>query len=127
MSYEWPLGSHGQQMDASAEPLLPLPLEEHVAALKAGAAVDAFARKRAVQIITHGHTPEADLRRPIGALAIEAKARLSALTEIVGGYQGRMNLPPERREQCLRYIEIAGGILLALWERASAEAEECGE
>ena len=102
MKPEWPL--LGAEAGA-AEPLLPLPLEEHVAAIKAGAAVDAFARKRAVQIITHGHTPEADLEKSIALLAHEAKARLTAFTEIVP--MGRMNLPPERREQCIRYVEIA--------------------
>jgi hypothetical protein len=108
---------------AGAEPLLPLPLAEMVAAIKAGGAVDAFAAKRAVQILTHGHTPEKDLERPIGVIAIEAKHRLDALTEIVGGYNGRMNLPRERREQCLRYIEITGGLLLSLWDRVQVEID----
>lgn len=106
---------------APAQPLLPLPLPELVASIKASGAVDAFARKRAVQITEHGHTPDADLKRPIGSLAIEAKSRLHALTEIVGGHTGRMNCQPERREQCLRYVEIAGGILLSLWERMQVE------
>lgn len=121
MKQEWPL--LGTEAGA-AQPLLPLPLPELVAAIKVSGAVDAFARKRAVQIVQHGHTPEADLKRSIGALAMEAKARLHALTEIVGGHEGRMNLPPERREQCLRYIEIAGGICLSLWERVQVEVPD---
>lgn len=110
--------------EAGAQPLLPLPLPELVAAIKSGPALDAIARKRAVQICEHGHSPENDLTRPIGALAIEAKRRLDALTEIVGGYNGRMNLPCERRDQCQRYVEIAGGILLALWERMQVEVPD---
>jgi hypothetical protein len=109
---------------AAAQPLLPLPLPELVALIKASPALNAFATKRAVQIGVHGHTPEADLDRPIGALACEAKTRLDALTEIVGGRNGRMNLPRERREQCLRYIEIAGGILISLWDRVQLEVPD---
>jgi hypothetical protein len=115
---EWPLLGAGE----AAEPLLPLPLEEHVAAIKAGGAVDAFARKRAVQIVTHGHTPEADLEKSIAVLAHEVKARLNAFTEIMP--IGRMNLPPLRRDQCIRYVEIAGGILIALWDRCQVEVPE---
>lgn len=104
------------------QPLLPLALDEHVELIRAGRAVDAICRKRAVQMLTHGHTAEKDLERTIAALANEAKYRLTGLTEIVG--RDAMNLPPERRDQCLRYIEIAGGILLALWERCQVEVAE---
>lgn len=121
MNHEWPL--LGREVEA-AEPLLPLPLEEHVAVIKSSPAIDAFARKRSVQVVTHGHTAEADLQHSIGTLAMEAKARLNALTEIVGGYQGRMDLPPGRREQCMRYVEISGALLIALWERCQAEPQE---
>lgn len=107
-------------------PLLPLGLEEHVERIKAGPAIDAFVRKRAVQILTHGHTPETDLAKPIGLIACAAKQRLDALTEIVGGPYGRMNLPPdpELRARCIRYIDIAGGILIALRERIQVEVPE---
>lgn len=121
MNQQWPLGEAGEAAD---QPLLPLAFHEQVELIRAGAALDAFARKRAVQIVTHGHTPENDRERAIGALACEAKARLNALTEVVGGYEGRMNLPPERREQCLRYIEIAAGIMIALWDRCQVEVPE---
>lgn len=147
MNHQWPLGKGAAQpvwgtgeprrgeaaaaamagLDGpagSTQPPLPLALEEHVALIRAGAAVEAFARKRAVQILTHGHTPDKDLERPIGALAVAAKLRLDALTEIVGGFNGRMTLPAERREQCLRYVEIAGGILIALWDRCQAEVSQ---
>lgn len=132
MTHEWPpqewprpeprrapVGVDGR---ATESPMLPLALEEHVALIKAGAAIDAFARKRAVQIVTHGHTPERDLERSIALLAHEAKYRLNAFTEIVP--IGRMNLPPANRERCIRYIEIAAGILIALWERCQVEVPE---
>jgi hypothetical protein len=119
MSHEWPLPKAATD---EAAPLLPLALEDHVQLIKTGRAIDAFARKRAVQIVTHGHSPEKDLERSIGILAHEAKCRLNAFNEIVP--LGRMNLPPEQRERCLRYVEIAGGILLALWERCQVEVPE---
>jgi hypothetical protein len=139
MKHEWPIESRaaaGAGPGASAPfapaaiaaddgaPLLPLALEEHVALIRSSAAIDAFARKRAVQIVTHGHTPEADLEKPIGLLACEAKSRLDAFTEIAGGRYGRMNLPAEHRERCLRYVEIAAGILVALWDRCQVEVDE---
>ena len=37
---------------------------------------------------------------------------------------GRMNLPPLSRERCIRYVEIAGGIILALWDRCQVEVPE---
>jgi hypothetical protein len=107
---------------AADQPLLPIALEEHVALIKSGAALDAFARKRAVQIVTHGHTSEKDLERSIAMLAHAAKTRLNAFTEIVP--VGRMNLPPANRERCIRYVEIAGGLLIALWERCQVELPE---
>jgi hypothetical protein len=118
MKQEWPLG----WAEGAAQPLLPLPPEELVASIKAGAALDAFARKRAMQILTHGHTPERDLERSIAELAHEAKARLNAFTEIMP--MGRMNLPPLSRERCIRYVEIAGGILIALYDRCQVEVPE---
>lgn len=125
MKPEWPIVA-AERADPPAaddrQPLLPLALSEHVELIKGGAALDAFARKRASQIVTHGHTPEADLQRPIAALANEAKYRLTAITEVLG--RNRMNLPPERREQCMRYIEIAGGILISLWDRCQVEVDE---
>jgi hypothetical protein len=122
MNQEWPVGPPAAADDA--EPLLPLVLEDHVALIKASAAVDAIARKRAVQIVSHGHTLEADLARPPGLLACEAKARLNAFTEIAGGRDGRMTLTPQQRERCLRYVEIVGGIVISLWERCQAEVPE---
>jgi hypothetical protein len=121
---EWPLPGAALAGDAQSA-LSPAPLLERaalVAAIKAGPAVEAFATKRAVQILTHGHTPERDLEESIALLAYEAKARLNAFTEIMP--LGRMNLPPLRREQCLRYVEIAGGILIALWDRCQVEVPE---
>lgn len=121
MKYEGPLGSvPGAAADPpAAMPLLPLALEEHVALIRSGAALDAFARKRAVQILTHGHTPEADLARSIAEIVHGAKARLNAFTEIVP--LGRMNLAPAQRERCLRYIEIGGAMLIAAWDRCQVE------
>jgi hypothetical protein len=123
MTYEWPLlGNEAEVSSTPAPPLLQL--SELTARIRAGQAIDAIAAKRALQILTHGHTPEKDLEKPIGLLALEAKARLDALTEIVGGVAGRMNLPRDRREQCLRYVEIAGGIILSLWDRCQVEVPE---
>lgn len=133
LAHEWPLGNGNAQpaLDAGAqrpaeatdaEPLLPLAFEEHVEMIKAGAAIDAIARKRAVQILTHGHTPAKELEQSIAMLAHAAKHRLDAFTEIVP--LGRMNLPPAQRERCLRYIEIAGGLLVSLWDRCQTEVPE---
>jgi hypothetical protein len=119
MKQEWPIG---RALEEAGEPLLPLALEEHVAAILASPAIAAFARKRAVQTVTHGHSLEADLERDIARLAHEAKARLNAFTEIVP--RGRMNLPPANRERCLRYVEIAGALVIALWERCQVEVPE---
>jgi hypothetical protein len=107
---------------ADAQPFLPLAFNEHVALIRAGPAIDAFVRRRAGQMVTHGHTPESDLARSIGFIANEARWRLAALHEIVG--PNRMNLPPGRREQCVRYIESAGGILISLWDRVHTEVPE---
>lgn len=120
MKQEWPLRAASDA--GAAQPLLPLPLPELVASIRASAAVDAFATKRAVQISVHGYTPESELERPIADIAREAMARLHAFNNYV--MPGRMNLPPERREQCIRYIEVAGGILLALWDRCHAEVSD---
>lgn len=119
MSREWPLGKAPEA--AADQPLLPLAFHEHVELIRSGPALEAFARKRATQILTHGHTPLRDLERPIAAIANEAKYRLTGLTEILG--RDAMSLPPERREQCMRYVEIAGGILVALWHRCQAGPE----
>jgi hypothetical protein len=110
MSYEWPLGKDARSQcgalassgltegagacPASApsvsQPLLPLALEDHVVLVKASAAFDAIARKRAVQILDHGHTPAEDLERDLAHLVLEAKARLHAFLDLVP--RGRMNL-----------------------------------
>lgn len=117
MKPEWPI----TRPEAAQQPL-PLALDEHVALVMASPALRAFAAKRAVQIVTHGHTPEADLERSIAELAHHAKHRLNAFTEIMP--MGRMNLPPANRERCIRYVEIAGALLIALWERCQAEVPE---
>lgn len=119
MRHERPLG---KALEAGAQPLLPLPFPEVVAAIKASGAVGAFARRRAGQIIHSGHTSESDLTKGIGQLASEAQYRLAALHEIVGRY--RMNLPPGRRGDCLKYIEGAGAVLIALWDRCQTEVPE---
>jgi hypothetical protein len=119
MTHDWPLG---KAVEAGAQPLLPLPFPEVVAAVKSSGAIDAFARRRAGQIIHSGHTPESDLTKGIGQLAAEAQYRLAALHEIVGRY--RMNLPHGRRSDCFKYIEGAGAVLIALWERCQVEVPE---
>lgn len=119
MSHPSPIDRHALEQ---AQPLLPLDFNELVAAVRASRAVDAFARHRAGQIIHTGHTPESDLTKGIGQLASEAQYRLSALHEIVGRY--RMNLPPGRRSDCLKYIEGAGAVLIALWERVQVEVPD---
>lgn len=77
MSHEWPIGP-AQLTPAPDQPLLPLDFNEHVELIRSSAAIAAFARKRAVQILQHGHTPEADLEKSLAFLAREAKARLHA-------------------------------------------------
>jgi hypothetical protein len=119
MKPEWPIGADEADQ---AQPFLPIALDEHVAVIRSGAAIDAFARKRAVQIVTHGHTPESDLAKSPAELVIEAKARMHAFLEIMP--RGRMNLPPATRERCLRYIEISAACLIAAWERCQVEVPE---
>lgn len=119
MSHEWPLPKVALE---EAEPLLPLALDEHIAVIRSSPAIDAIARKRAVQILAHGHTPEADLDKPPAELAREAKARLHAFLDYMPVKQ--MNLPAARREQLLRYIEVSGALLVALWERCQVEVPE---
>jgi hypothetical protein len=120
MKPEWPVGAPAAE--DGAQPLLPLAFDEHVAVLLASPALAAFARKRATQMLTHGHTAEADLERTLDRLATEAKARMHAFLDFVGPH--RMNLPRGRREQCLRYIEVAGALLMALWDRCQVEVPE---
>lgn len=104
------------------QPLLPLAFSEHVELIKAGRAVDAFARRRAGQMVSHGHTPEADLARSPGYLAKEAKDRLHAFLDYMG--PSRMNLPPERRAQLIRYIDTCGAMLIALRDRVETEVPD---
>lgn len=104
------------------QPLLPLAFHEHVELIKSGAAIEAFVRTRAVQIVTHGHTPESDLEKSISAICDQARWRLQAFADFAGAY--RMNLPRERRAQCIRYVESAGGILISLWDRCQVEVPE---
>lgn len=118
MKPEWPL--LGQE--AGAQPLLPLPFHEHVAVVKSSPAIEAFARRRAGQMINSGHTPETDLEKPPGKLAREALWRLTAFLEITGPQ--RMNMPPMRRADCLKYVEGAGAMLIALWERLQVEVPD---
>jgi hypothetical protein len=120
MSAEWPITKPAA--GEPAEPLLPLAFSEHVELIKASRAVDAFARRRAGQMVSHGHTPESDLAHPPAHIAREAKDRLHAFLDFMG--PGRMNLPPERRAQLLRYVETSGAILIALWERLQVEVPD---
>lgn len=114
-----PEGAASASLPLSTEDAL---FEALVAEIKASPAVDAFCRKRASQMLHHGHTPEADLDRPPIEIAREAAARLHAF----GNYAlpNRMNLPAARVEQCQRYIEVCGGILLSLWDRIQTEVPE---
>lgn len=122
MKYEWPLGKAGEAADAdNPQPLLPLALDEHIAAIMATPAIAAFARKRAVQIVEHGHTAEQDLERDLVHLVNEAKNRLHAFIDIVP--RGRMNLTPVQRDRALRYLEIGGALLIAAWLRCQVEVD----
>jgi hypothetical protein len=104
------------------QPLLPLGFHEQVEIVMASPAIRAFARHRVGQIVHRGHTAESDLGKGIGQLAAEAQYRLAGLHDIVGRY--RMNLPPGRRGDCMKYIEGAGAVLIALWERVQVEVPE---
>lgn len=136
MKQEWPIGHAEAEarspqnawgaIEEGAQPFLPLAMDEHVAAILASPAAQAFARKRAVQVLQHGHTPDKDLERTIDYLVAQAKYRLQCFMD----YSGRdrlMNPPPERRDQLIRYVEIAGALLIAAWERLQAEVPEDGQ
>jgi hypothetical protein len=105
-----------------AEPLLPLAFTEHVELIRSSNAVSAFCRSRAAQILTHGHTPEANLEKSIAEICDQARWRLQGFWEFAMPY--RMNLPPERRSACIRQLESAGGILISLWDRVHVEVPE---
>jgi hypothetical protein len=120
LSAEWPLPKPAAA-DA-AEPLLPLVFSEHVELIRSGRAVDAFARRRAGQMVSHGHTAESDLDKPPAYLAKQAKDRLHAFLDFMDPQ--RMNLPPERRAQLLRYVDTAGAMLIALRERIETEVPD---
>jgi hypothetical protein len=122
MSYEWPLGCGNGQEAAAADPSPPLRFYDEVARIKAGGAIEAFARKRAGHIINAGHTAENDLTKPPGYIARQAKGSLSAFIDIVGPC--RMNMPPMRRSDCLKLVEAAGAKLIALWDRLQIEVDE---
>jgi hypothetical protein len=114
------------QPAADAEqPLLPLAFHEHVELIRSSRAVGAFARRRAGQIVNKGHTLESDLSKAPGAIAREALWRLTAFLEIVGPQ--RMDLPPGRREQCMKYVEGAGASLIALWDRLQQPVRGTGD
>jgi hypothetical protein len=120
MSYEWPLG---WAREAALTPASsPLHFLDQVAVIRGSDAIEAFARRRAGQIQTCGHTPQTDLEKSIGHIAAQAQYRLSALHEIVG--RDLMNLPRDKRAQCLGYIESAGATLIALWERCQSEVPD---
>jgi hypothetical protein len=106
----------------SAPQQLPLDFGEQYDKVMASRALRAFARRRVGQMIYRGHTTERDLEKGIGQIAAEAQYRLAALHDIVGRY--RMNLPPERRKDCMKYIESAGAVLISLWERCQVEVPE---
>lgn len=119
MSYEWPL--LGQEAEGQAAHRSSA-FYDHMAQVKASPAIDAFARRRAGQIINRGHTLESDLKKAPGIIARQAKGSLSAFLDIIGPY--RMNMPPARRSECLNAIESAAANLIALWERLQHEVPE---
>lgn len=110
----------GQEAEG-AQPLLPLPFREQIALVKASPAIEAFARKR-VGHMSIGHTPESDLTKPPAHFARQARGSLSALIDAIGPY--RMNLPPAARTDCMKRIEGAAAMLIALWERVQVEVPE---
>ena len=121
--FEWPLlgpaeGAGGDEHAAAGV----LRFYDHVALIRASDAVEAFARRRAGQIVHKGHTLESDLGKAPGVIARQAKGSLSTFLDIIGPY--RMNMPPQRRTECLRAIESAGANLIALWERLQIEVDE---
>lgn len=108
--------------DQSAQPFLPLALHEHVELILGSAAVRAFAEARAVQMLKHGHTPAQDLDRGIDFLVREARERLTCYLDYAGF--GRMTPAPERHDQLLRYLDKAGGLLIAARDRHLATIDD---
>ncbi len=105
--------------------MLPLALHDHIELVRSGAAVSAFAARRAEQMLRWGHTPESDLDRTIDDLVRAAADRLRSFTEITG--RGLMELPPARRDMLIRKIEIAGALLIAAHERVFSQVPEQSE
>lgn len=122
--FEWPLlGLEAEGVgDAEHAAVNVLRFYDVVDQVRRSDAVEAVARRRAGQILHSGHTPESDLAVAPGKLAREALWRCQAFLEVVGPY--RMNLPPQRRRDCLKYIEGAAASLVALWDRVQVEVDE---
>jgi len=111
---------------AASQAMLPLALHEHVELIRSGAAVTAFAERRAEQMLRFGHSPDADLGRTIDYLVREAMSRLHAFVDITG--KGRlMAPPPARRDMLIRKVEIAGALLFAAYDRLHAEIADADE
>jgi hypothetical protein len=71
--YEWPLTGGREPEAERMPPSAPLNFYALVAEIRKSEAVEAFARRRAGQIIHTGHTPESDLEKGIGQIASEAQ------------------------------------------------------
>jgi hypothetical protein len=117
------VGLGGGPRQETNQPLLPLTFTDHVRLIKDGRAIDAFARRRAGAIASHGHSAEADLAKCPGQLASEVHWRMAAFIDVMGRY-GRMNMPRGRRVELLRRVETAGAMLIALWDRLQVEVPE---
>lgn len=110
------MNAERQPSPDQAQPLLPLAMHEFIVEILQSSAVAAFAGRRVEQIIHYGHTDDGDLA--LDHLVREARARLDHTLDILG--RGRTTMPPHRREQILRKIEIAGGLLIAAYEQLAA-------
>lgn len=124
MSHEWPVPIQPSAA-ADAEPLLPLTLAEHVELAATSPALRAFAEKRAEQMVRFGHGYEKDLQGGLGDLVRLAHYKLSCFLDYAPA--GVMTPPPERFDQLLRYIDVAGALLIAARERYHATPEQIAE
>lgn len=82
------------------------------------AALGGFIARRIEQLIKWGHSPETDRDHSVDFLVRQAVARLTDVLDILG--KGRSDCPPERRDQLLRKIEVAGALLMAEHDLISA-------
>lgn len=91
---------------------------QDLAAICGSPAIGAFLARRLEQRVRFNHTPEGDMAHGLDHLPRAALARIQYALDYLG--REEMTMRPERRDQVLRYLEVAGALLMAAHDRISA-------